>query len=82
MLNSYPGVLQSAVVGRKVPGNEEVIAFIEPTTGAQIDVEDLADFVAERLAPYKKPKRIELLSRLPVGPTGKISKIELRALAG
>ena len=81
VLNSYPGVLQSAVVGRKVPGNEEVIAFIEPTTGAQIDVEDLADFVAERLAPYKKPKRIELLSRLPVGPTGKISKIELRALA-
>ncbi len=29
MLNAHPAVTQSAVVGRAVAGNEEVIAFVE-----------------------------------------------------
>lgn len=81
VLNTYPQVLQSAVVGRAVPGNEEVIAFVEPVSGADIDVETLAAYAAERLAPYKKPARIEVLAKLPVGATGKLLKTELRDIA-
>jgi long-chain acyl-CoA synthetase len=81
VLNIYPDVLQSAVVGRVVPGNEEVIAFVEAISGAEINVAELAAYAAERLAPYKKPAHIEVLSKLPVGATGKLLKTELREIA-
>jgi long-chain acyl-CoA synthetase len=81
VLNTYPDVLQSAVVGRAVSGNEEVIAFVEAISGAAINVDALAAYAAERLAPYKKPSRIEVLDNLPVGTTGKILKRDLREMA-
>lgn len=81
VLNTYPDVLQSAVVGRTVDGNEEVIAFVEAISGAEIDVDALAAYAAERLAPYKKPARIEVLDKLPVGTTGKLLKLDLRDVA-
>ena len=81
VLNSWPDVLQSAVVGRTVPGNEEVIAFVEPISGAEIDVDALAAYAAERLAPYKKPSRIDVMAKLPVGSTGKLLKLDLRERA-
>lgn len=81
VLNTYPDVLQSAVVGRAVPGNEEVVAFVEAISGVEIDVDALAAYAAERLAPYKKPARIEVLDNLPVGATGKLLKLELRERA-
>jgi long-subunit acyl-CoA synthetase (AMP-forming) len=34
VLNSHPAVLNSAVVGRSIEGNEEIIAFVEPTLEA------------------------------------------------
>jgi acyl-CoA synthetase (AMP-forming)/AMP-acid ligase II len=33
VLNSHPAVLNSAVVGRSIEGNEEIIAFVESTPG-------------------------------------------------
>jgi long-chain acyl-CoA synthetase len=44
-------------------------------------VDDLAAYAAERLAPYKKPARIEVLDAMPVGATGKLLKTELRDIA-
>jgi long-chain acyl-CoA synthetase len=81
VLNTYPDVLQSAVVGRAVSGNEEVIGFVEPISGAEIDVDALSAYAAERLAPYKQPSRIEVMAKLPVGTTGKLLKLDLRERA-
>ena len=33
VLSMHPGVAQVAVVGREVPGNEEVVAFVQPAPG-------------------------------------------------
>lgn len=81
VLNSHPAVLQSAVVGRAVQGNEEVIAFVEAAPGHEIDIEELANHASDGLAPYKRPARIVPLDALPVGPTGKLSKITMREMA-
>jgi len=81
VLASHPDVLIAAVVGRPVDGNEEVIAFIQPAPGAAPDIAAIAAFAAERLAPYKKPARIIAVDALPVGPTGKLSKLELKEMA-
>lgn len=80
-LNTHPSIVQSAVIGRKVEGNEEVVAFIEVKPGHGLDAVEVARHARERLAPYKCPTHIFIRERLPAGPTGKILKAELAALA-
>jgi long-chain acyl-CoA synthetase len=77
VLNAHPDVTQSAVVGRSVPGNEEVVAFVQPVPGRTVSVSDLMAFAAERLAPYKRPVEIVILEALPASATGKILKSRL-----
>ncbi len=81
VLTGHEDVRQSAVVGRRAPGNEEVIAFVEPAPGRSIDAAAVAAFAASRLAPYKRPTRIIALDALPVGPTGKLDKVALSGRA-
>jgi acyl-CoA synthetase (AMP-forming)/AMP-acid ligase II len=80
-LNAHPLVTHCAVVGRTVPGNEEVIAFVEIIPGATLSEEDLKSFVHDRLAPYKRPQRIFIVSSMPASATGKIQKHHLVAIA-
>ena len=81
VLNSHPAVLNSAVVGRSIEGNEEIIAFVEPTPGSTIEVAELLALVERQLAPYKKPQQIIVLPQLPVAPNGKIRKHDLKKRA-
>ncbi|MDT6961350.1 AMP-binding protein [Cupriavidus sp. SZY C1] len=77
-LNAFPAVLQSAVVGRAVEGNEEVIAFVEVRGGMTLDEAALRAFLRERLSPYKIPAEIRTVAQLPAAPSGKILKARLR----
>jgi long-chain acyl-CoA synthetase len=81
VLSLFPGVASVAVVGRDVPGNEEVVAFVQPLPGQVLGVDELSQWAHERLAPYKRPSEIFIKSELPIGPTGKIFKIRLKQLA-
>lgn len=81
VLNSHPLVVHSAVVGRAVAGNEEVVAFVEPAPGSGLEAETLAAFLRERLSPYKLPAQIVLMEHLPATATGKILKNQLRQMA-
>jgi long-chain acyl-CoA synthetase len=80
-LNAHPHVVQSAVIGRKADGNEQVVAFVEAIPGSGLSVPALRIHVAERLAAYKRPQYLFIVERLPASPTGKILKIQLAALA-
>jgi fatty-acyl-CoA synthase len=54
-------------------------AFVSLRPGAPAVGEDeLAGFVAGRLARFKVPKRIDVVDELPRGGSGKILKTELR----
>jgi long-chain acyl-CoA synthetase len=57
--------VQSAVVGRRVSGNEEVIAFVETMPGSTVDEAALKRFVRDRLAPYKRPQHVFVVGRMP-----------------
>ena len=82
MLNAHPGVAQSAVVGRTVAdGNEEVVAFVEADPQHKPSEQELRDYLAQRLSPYKCPARIIIMTALPAAATGKILKGQLKALA-
>jgi long-chain acyl-CoA synthetase len=77
-LNSHPGVVQSAVVGRAVAGgDEEVVAFVEKV--GELDAGELQTWLQPRLAPYKRPSRIVFMDALPAAPSGKILKSRLKA---
>jgi len=81
VLNAHPDVTHSAVVGRAVDGNEEVVAFVELTPCSTATSDAIASFAAEQLAPYKRPSEIVILAALPVSATGKILKHQLRMRA-
>ena len=77
-LNSFPGVVQSAVVGERMKdGNEDVVAFVEVRAAAAVTEEALKQHVKDRLAPYKVPSRLVLTDKLPAAGTGKILKHKL-----
>jgi len=79
VINAFPGVRLSAVVGRlEADQNEEVVAFIEAHPGAQVDAEALMAHLRGQLAPYKRPARIVPIDTLPTTVSGKILKQPLR----
>ncbi|KVL89369.1 class I adenylate-forming enzyme family protein [Burkholderia stagnalis] len=78
VLNAHPDVVQAAVVGRPVEGNEEVLAFVELVPAATATEAALHDWCAARLAPYKRPAHIRVLDALPAASTGKVLKHKLR----
>jgi acyl-CoA synthetase (AMP-forming)/AMP-acid ligase II len=80
-INSHPDVLHCAVVGRNVPGNEEVVAYVELVPDRRLTPHALTEYLHDRLSPYKIPSHIELLEHLPATATGKILKNQLRQMA-
>jgi len=81
VLNEHPAVVQSAVIGRAVTGNEEVVAFVQLLPGSTVNPADLTAHAARQLAPYKRPCKIIVLDALPAGSTGKILKHRLAEVA-
>lgn len=77
-LNAHSTVLNAAVIGIPVEGNEEIIAFVELVPEGSVDTAELAAFIEGQLARYKRPQRIFILERLPMAPNGKIRKHELK----
>jgi acyl-CoA synthetase (AMP-forming)/AMP-acid ligase II len=82
-LYSHPSVAEAAVVGvASEQWDEEVRAVVALKPGATITERALQDHCRGRLAGYKVPKRIVFvpLDRIPVNPSGKVMKRELRDL--
>lgn len=73
VLYEHPSVAEAAVVGisDKYLG-EQVGAAVALKRGARVEPAELVDFVRNRLADYKYPRRIWFVASLPKGPTGKI----------
>lgn len=80
-LYSHPAVAEAAVLG--VPSadwDEEVRAVVALKPGSNVSERELQKHVRAALAGYKVPKRILFvpLEKMPVNPSGKIMKRELR----
>ncbi|MEG3000033.1 MAG: AMP-binding protein [Comamonas sp.] len=81
VLNSHAAIVQSAVVGREVTDNEEVVAFVEVKAGMAPDLQELREWLRGQLSPYKLPSEIRIVPALPAAPTGKILKHVLKNMA-
>jgi long-chain acyl-CoA synthetase len=81
VIYQHPAVRETAVVG--VPDSyrgETVKAYVALKAGDENSVtpEDIISFCKERLAAYKYPREVEIVSEIPKTPTGKILRRVLR----
>ncbi len=80
VLVGHDAILEASVIG--LPDErwgEVVAAVIRLRDGADsLAKTDVVDYVASRLAPFKAPVRWFITEALPVTPTGKVRKFELR----
>ncbi len=78
VLYEHPAILEAAVIG--FPHSElgeEVAAVVALRPGQSTEAGELIDYVKQRVAAYKYPRRVEIVEALPKGPTGKILKREI-----
>ncbi|MDP4837831.1 MAG: malonyl-CoA synthase, partial [Burkholderiales bacterium] len=79
ILDDEPGVFESAVFGVKHPDfGEAVTAVVVPNPNARLDPESLIEALKIKLASYKVPKAIRVVTQLPRNAMGKVQKSLLR----
>jgi long-chain acyl-CoA synthetase len=76
VLYQHPAVVEAAVVAIPHPElGEEVGAAV--ALREEVDPAEIREFVRERVAAYKYPRRVWVVDVLPKGPTGKILRREV-----
>jgi fatty-acyl-CoA synthase len=81
-LMGHPDVADVQVVGVPDPRyGEELMAWIVPRGGAELDAAAVAEFARGRIAHYKVPRHIRCVSEFPMTVTGKVQKFKLREMA-
>jgi long-chain acyl-CoA synthetase len=88
-IKQHPAVLLAGVIGVKDESRGEMpVAFVQlkPEAGAEggpakPSSQEIRAFVRERIAPYKTPKEVYFMEQLPMTPTGKVLKRELKVPA-
>lgn len=79
VLYQFPGVKEAAVIGvRDSRKGEQPMAFIATNEGSVVEEKSVLEFVRERLADYKVPRKVVFMPALPRNATGKILKTSLR----
>jgi long-chain acyl-CoA synthetase len=84
LLGEHPKVAQAATIGLPDParpGSERVVCAVVLRPGvdaSEATRAEILEYLATRLAPYKRPKRLELMASLPTSGVGKVLKRELR----
>ncbi|MET0297121.1 MAG: AMP-binding protein [Microbacterium sp.] len=79
LLLSHPEIMDAAVIGVVDDDHEEIPqAFVVRAPGSALSGDDVMAFVAERVAPHKKVRRVEFIDAIPKSASGKILRRELR----
>ena len=81
-LVAHPSVAEAAVVGANDPTTgQAIIAYVTLRGGAEVDEQDLRNFVAREIGAIAKPKTIYFTPDLPKTRSGKIMRRLLRDVA-
>ncbi|WP_280690871.1 AMP-binding protein [Kitasatospora sp. GAS204B] len=79
LLLTHPQIVDAAVIGvTGEDGTERPKAFVVRTPGSELTEPEVIDFVAARVAPYKKVRAVGFLEAVPKSASGKILRRELR----
>ena len=79
VLYAHPAVHMCAVLGLPDPKWGKVgLACVVLKAGSACTADEMMQQMRANLAPYKVPKRVEILAELPISGAGKILKRELQ----
>ncbi|WP_051329311.1 AMP-binding protein [Geminicoccus roseus] len=79
----HPAVRQCVTFAIPHPKlGEEVAVAVVLREGQEAGEQQIRDFAAQRLAPFKVPRRVVILAEIPKGATGKLQRIGLAAKLG
>jgi len=79
VLYQIPGVKEAAVVGMPdARRGEQPVAFVAAKDGMSLEEKTILQFVRQKLADYKVPKKVMFMPALPRNATGKVLKTALR----
>lgn len=70
VLHGHPDIDDCAVFGIAEPPGETIVAAV--VASSALDAETVADYVAARLASYKRPGRVIFVPEIPRLPSGKV----------
>ncbi|MEH2000624.1 MAG: amino acid adenylation domain-containing protein [Nostoc sp.] len=74
-LNQYAGVRETVVIAREdVPGNKRLVAYVVTEPKLAITVNELRNFIKERLPEFMMPSAVMLLKELPLSANGKVDR--------
>ena len=80
VLLHHPAVFEAAVVGfPSTRWGESPVGFVSLREGENADLEDIMNWVNERVGAIQRLAAINVLARLPAGTMGKVLKRQLRA---
>lgn len=57
---------------------EELMVWVQPRSGANVDIESIRSFCDGKIAHFKIPRYVKVVDDFPMTVTGKIRKIEMR----
>jgi len=80
----HPAIAECAAVAAPAhteAGEDEVAVFVVPADGATLDVDDIHAWCERRLPAFARPEYVSVLDGLPMTPSGKVRKVELREQA-
>ena len=79
IVNDLPAVLESAVIGVPHPDfGEVVVAVVVAKDGCVVDAAEVINTLKSKIANFKVPKQVFVVSELPRNTMGKVQKNLLR----
>ncbi|PIN24475.1 Acyl-CoA synthetase [Handroanthus impetiginosus] len=78
ILTGHPQILDAAVIPQEDEAAGQIpIAYVVRAAGAELTGDQIIQFVANQVAPYKKIRRVSFINAIPRSAAGKILRREL-----
>jgi crotonobetaine/carnitine-CoA ligase len=79
VVESHPLVLQAAAIPVPDPlGEDEILIAVVPKPGETVTAQQVADWCRQHLAPIKVPRYVTVVESLPLTPTLRVAKYQMR----
>lgn len=74
-LSQHSGLKEVAIIDYEyAAGDKRLVAYIVPHEGQPVSVNELRDFLSEKLPDYMIPSTFTILDTLPLTPSGKVNR--------